>query len=356
MKRSDIGGQAVIEGVMMRSPEKIALAVRKPDGSISLTQPSISTVTQRHPILKKPFLRGVVMLCSSMAVGMKMITESAKIAGMEDMQAPSKLENAIAKKTNQSSENVMMFFAILLAVGLAVGLFFLLPSFLIGFLRPFIASSLVLNLIEGVLRILLFIGYVAFCSLIKDVRRTFQYHGAEHKTINCYEHEQPLDVEHVQKFTTKHPRCGTNYMLLVMVISVLVVSLTGFSGHFAIRALIRILLLPVVASLAYEVLRLAAKSDNWLCRILRAPGILLQRLTTHEPDDGMVEVALAAFKLALGYEREDIEEYVNALPRTQKQDTQPEGVQPEEGAGEAIKAADPLCALQETLPSQDLSV
>jgi uncharacterized protein YqhQ len=345
MKRCSIGGQAVMEGVMMRSPEgKIAMAVRRQDGGMELFSQD-APQKQRPRILKWPVVRGVVNFGSMMAMGVRMLSRSASMAGFEEeAEKPSKFEEFLAKKTGKSADSIMVGMAVFMAVVLAVALFFLLPSFITGLFRPLSLAPVVMNLIEGAVRILIFLGYVLAVSLLKDIRRTFMYHGAEHKVIACYEHEMPLDVEHARTCSTKHPRCGTNYLLLVMVISILVFSLTGFSGGYLARTGLRILLLPLVAGIAYEVLKLVGKSDSLPARIVRAPGMALQKLTTREPDDSMLEVSLTAFKKVLGYKDDEIPEYVKSLPR---QDAETLGGQePEDGAdsGDGL-AAEEVCAV-----------
>ncbi len=297
MKRTSIGGQAVLEGVMMRAPEGIAVAVRKGDEIVKKFYPYVSA-SKRKKFFGLPVVRGVVSFVESLTIGMKTLTYSADVLGLEEEETPSKFEEFIAKKTGKDAMKVMMGFAVVIAVAMAVGLFFILPNVLANFLRPLVASSLLMNLIEGLTRLIIFFGYIVLISGMKDIRRVFMYHGAEHKVIACYEAEEELNVENARTKARLHPRCGTNYLFLVMMVSIVFFSFFGWSMNPFLRLLIRIACIPVVAGLAYEVLKLAAKSDNALCRAVRFPGLMLQKLTTREPEDGMIEVALAAFDLA----------------------------------------------------------
>ncbi len=299
MKKSNIGGQGVLEGVMMRAPSMCGLAVRKQSGEIVYEKESITPVTEKNKFYKLPIVRGVVSFVDLMKFGIKTMTKSAKMYDdtTEDYK-PSKFENFVAKKSGKDIMDVAMLFAVVMAIGLAVGLFFILPSVLANIVRPYIESSLLMNLVEGGIRLLIFIIYIVLITFIKDIKRVFKYHGAEHKTINCFEHEEELTAKNVQKYRTLHPRCGTSYLLLVVVLSILLFSLLGWSPAWYARIGLRLLMLPVVAGLAYELLKFAAKSDSLFFRIIRWPGMMLQKLTTSEPDDAMVEVAIIAFKAA----------------------------------------------------------
>lgn len=277
MKVVNMGGQAVIEGVMIKAEHYASLAVRKKDGSISVTGEEIIPLKEKHKIAGWPIIRGVVNLCSQLALGYRMLTKSAYLAEGEE---------------EQDSE-WMGVFAGVLAIVLAVGLFMLLPSFLASWLFP--TRTIWMNLTEGGIRILIFVGYMAAVSIMKDMRRVFMYHGAEHRVLHCIEHELEPTVENTKKFKVVHPRCGTSYMFLVMVVSILVFSLLGGGDTIWIRAGLRIVLLPLVAGLAYEVLKLAARFDGIGARIIRTPGLWLQHLSTRIPDDDMVEVAAAAY-------------------------------------------------------------
>ena len=302
MKRCSVGGQAVMEGVMMRTPTGgIALAVRRSDGSIVTEYTRSPTKARKGTFLGFPIVRGVVAFVESLATGMQMMTRSAELFGEEiNSEKPSKFEEWLAKKTGKSVMDIAMVVAVVLAVVLALGLFVLLPS-LTTQLIPWKESTPTIwkSLTEGFVRLLIFLGYISAISLMKDIRRVYMYHGAEHKTIACYEHEDEMTVENAKKYTRLHPRCGTNYLFLVMAISILFFALLPYSENFFLRFLTRLVFIPLVAGISYEVLKLAAASDQLWARIIRAPGLGLQYLTTREPDKEMLEVALAAFHLAI---------------------------------------------------------
>ncbi|MDL2217320.1 DUF1385 domain-containing protein [Christensenellaceae bacterium OttesenSCG-928-M15] len=294
-----VGGQAVMEGVMMKSPTVIAMAVRTGDGQIVTdVQPYVSK-SKKGTLLGLPVIRGVVSFVESLTVGMKCITKSAELYGEEIEEEPGRFEKWLSKVTGKSIDKIVIGVAVVLAIILAVGLFFMLPTFISGLLTKGMEStSVVKALIEGVVRLCIFLGYLFAIRMMKDAKRLFMYHGAEHKVIACYEHEAPLTPESAKQFTRFHPRCGTNYMFLVMAVSILFFALVGFNANFWLRLLSRLIFLPIVAGLSYEVLRFGAK-ENVFSRIVRKPGLALQRLTTIEPDEEMLEVAIAAFELAM---------------------------------------------------------
>lgn len=298
---SSVGGQAVMEGVMMKSPTGVALAVRRADGTIATRYDNWTTRAQKGTFWGLPIIRGVVTFIESLTTGMNTLTESAKLAGEDIEEEPTKFEKWLSEKLGKSVESVVIGIAVILAVALSVGLFFMLPLGLSSLIFGKAASvaGVWKSLTEGLVRLIIFIGYIAFCSSIKDVKRTFMYHGAEHKTIACYEAEEELTPENAAKHSRLHPRCGTNYLFLVMAVSILFFAAIGWNASFAVRLAMRIAFLPVVAGLSYEVLRLAARYDNWFTRIIRAPGMALQRITTKEPTADMLEVAIAAFNLAM---------------------------------------------------------
>ncbi len=275
------GGQAVIEGVMMRGPAHRAVAVRRPDESIVVDEKSVGSITQRFPALKLPFIRGVVMLFESLIMGIQALAYSAEQAmGEEEEEQLSKWE---------------IFLTIAFSLGLAIVLFIVIPTSLTYFTASAIQDNFARNIIEGVIRLGVFLGYVLAVSRMKDIQRVFMYHGAEHKVINAFEAGKELTVETVQKFSTLHPRCGTSFLLIVILIKVVIFSGVTASGLFG-QIFFRILLLPVVAGVAYELLKLSGKyQDRGLCRIFIAPGLWMQKLTTNEPDDSQVEVAIKAF-------------------------------------------------------------
>ncbi|MGI6150912.1 MAG: DUF1385 domain-containing protein [Christensenellales bacterium] len=296
-KICSIGGQALLEGVMMKSPSRVAMAVRRQDGRIQASEGEYTPLTKKKKWYSWPIVRGCVSFYESMKSGMESMTYAATALG-EVEEEPSKFE-WMSNKLGKSVESVVFGTAIVLGIALAVGLFVLLPSFLGKLLAGDGATPFALNLIEGGVRILILIGYMASMNLIKDIRRVFMYHGAEHKTIAAYEEGLLLTVENVRPMSRLHPRCGTNYLFLVAFISILFYSVVGFTGHWALKSLLKIALLPLVAGASYEVLKAAAKSDHILARVARWPGMMLQHITTREPEDDMLEVSIAAFELAL---------------------------------------------------------
>lgn len=300
-KVCSIGGQAVMEGVMMKSPTGVAMAVRRADGTIATSYDNWTTRAKKGTFLGLPIIRGVVTFIESLSTGMTTLTKSAKLAGEDIDEEPTRFEKWLSEKLGKSVESVVVGIAVLLAVVLSVGLFFLLPlgisSLIFGGLAD--VAGVWKSLTEGLIRLIIFIGYIMLCASIKDVKRTFMYHGAEHKTIACYEAEEELTPDNAMKHSRLHPRCGTNYLFLVMAVSILFFAAIGWNASFALRLVMRIAFLPIVAGLSYEVLRFAAKYDNAFTRIIRAPGMALQRITTKEPTEDMLEVAITAFNLAL---------------------------------------------------------
>ena len=281
--KPNVGGQAVIEGVMMRGYDKIAVAVRQPDGKIVVDVNPVSSVSDRYPILKKPLLRGVVALIESLVMGMKALAYSAQISGDEDEQMDSK----------------EMALTIAVSVAVAVILFIVLPTWSMRFLKSVTENHVALNLAEGVLRMAIFLIYISAISSMKDIKRVFQYHGAEHKTIYTYEAGLPLEVENVRPFTTLHPRCGTNFLMIVMLISIFIFAFLGWPD-LVTRILSRVLLMPVIAGVSYEIIRFAGKNiDKPWVKAAIFPGLCLQKLTTREPDDEQIEVAIASLKAVL---------------------------------------------------------
>ena len=290
-----------MEGVMMKSPTGVAMAVRRADGTIATSYDNWTTRAKKGTFLGLPIIRGVVTFIESLSTGMTTLTESAKLAGEDIDEETTRFEKWLSEKLGKSVESVVVGIAVLLAVVLSVGLFFLLPlgisSLIFGGLAD--VAGVWKSLTEGLIRLIIFIGYIMLCASIKDVKRTFMYHGAEHKTIACYEAEEELTPDNAMKHSRLHPRCGTNYLFLVMAVSILFFAAIGWNASFALRLVMRIAFLPIVAGLSYEVLRFAAKYDNAFTRIIRAPGMALQRITTKEPTEDMLEVAITAFNLAL---------------------------------------------------------
>ncbi len=300
-KKCSVGGQAVMEGVMMKSPEGIAMAVRRVDGSIATEFKPEKTKAQKGTFYGLPIVRGVVSFIESLVIGVNTISRSAELAGEDITEEPTRFEKWLAKVFGKSVEKVMMGVAVVLAVALSVGLFFVLPTFVSSliFKNADNVARIWKSLAEGGVRLLIFIGYLIFCSALKDIRRVYMYHGAEHKTIACYEADEPLCPDNAMKHSRLHPRCGTNYLFLVMAVSILFFAAIGWSDNFLIRLATRLIFLPVVAGLSYELLKFAAKYDNFLTKAIRAPGMALQYLTTREPEPDMIEVAIAAFNLAM---------------------------------------------------------
>lgn len=277
-----VGGQAVIEGVMMRGPELTATAVRDPSGKIQVEVKPVHSISERFPILKKPFIRGTVSLIESLVIGMKSLSYSAKMAGEEDEQL-----------TDKEMAGTIVFALVLASI-----LFIAIPTGAAKLFHVITADPVFLNLMEGFLRLIIFLAYIWGISRMKDIRRVFQYHGAEHKTIHCYEAGLPLTVVNVQQFSRLHPRCGTNFLLIVMLVSIFVFAFLGWPS-LAERIASRILLLPVVAGISYEIIRLAGRSDNKIIQTAIKPGLWLQYLTTRPPADDMVEVAIESVKAVL---------------------------------------------------------
>jgi len=327
MKKSNIGGQGVLEGVMMRAPSMSGLAVRKASGKIVYEKQKIKSATQKNKFYKLPIIRGLVSFVEMMGFGVKTLTKSAK---MFDEQAgdykPSRFEKFLADKTGRDIMDIAMVVAVIVAIGLAVGIFFVIPNVLTGLLDDRIESGFLKTLIEGGIRLLLFFIYVISITFVKDIKRVFQYHGAEHKTINCYEHEEELTAQNVQKYKTLHPRCGTSYLLLVMVISILLFSVISWDLSYFARLGLRLLMLPVVAGISYEFLKFAAKGDSLFFRVIRWPGMMLQKLTTSEPEDAMVEVAIVAFKAAEDELSDDeLRALADSFDRSPKKEEEPIG-------------------------------
>jgi len=299
VKKSTIGGQGVLDGVMMRSPAKSALAVRAASGEL-LTK-TWPTKQHRAKIARWPVIRGVIAFIDSLVGGMGVIMDAAKLSDSvaDEEYQPNRFERFVAKKTGKSAMDVMMTFAVVLAIALAIGLFFILPTLITGWLKGSIRSSLLINLIDGGVRIAIFMIYMLLIAQMKEIKDVFRYHGAEHKTVSCYEHDEELTVENVQKYKTLHPRCGTSYILLVLIVTILVYACLGWNDNIWLRFGTRLLLLPVIAGLAYEVLKFGARGERLIFRIVRWPGMQLQRLTTAQPRDDQVEAAILAFQMAL---------------------------------------------------------
>ncbi len=319
-KYVDIGGQGVLEGVMMRSPAHSALVVRKEDGSLAVKE--WDNKKRTSALFKVPVLRGIINFVDMMKMGVGTTLEAAKLLEIEE--EPTKFEKYVEKKTGKNSFDVMMIFGVVLGLALAVGIFFILPTLITSFIKGSIENSLILNLIDGAVRMLIFIGYLSLIRNVKEIKRVFGYHGAEHRTITTNEQKEELTVENVKKRKNLHPRCGTSFLLLVMVITILIYSLLGWSDNMFVRLGIRLAMLPIIAGLSYELLKFLAHHDNVVTRALRWPGMQLQRLTTANPDDGMIECAILAFEMALQKKSpEELEELKDSFDRSEKTEENP---------------------------------
>lgn len=302
MKRTNIGGQAILEGVMMRGKKMYAVAIRKPDKEIVVDKKNVKSYKDRPAILRLPIIRGAVALVDSLVIGMKTITYSAEFLDIEE-EEPSKLDKYIEKKFGDKFNDILIGFSVVIAIIMAIGLFMVLPTWISSFLNGIIPGTWALGIIEGIVRILIFLLYLVLITKMNDIKRLFQYHGAEHKTINCFEDEQDLTVENVKNHSRFHKRCGTSFLLIVMVVSMLVFVFVRVDT-VSMRVLSRIILFPVIAGISYELIKWAGNSDSKFVQIISAPGMCLQRLTTAEPDDSMIEVAIAAMKGVLEDEPE----------------------------------------------------
>ena len=298
------GGQALIEGIMMRGPKKQAVVVRKPDGELEIQEKELKFIKDKHPVLGWPLIRGVVNFCDSMYNGVTALMFSAQFAADgEEEEEPSKFEAWLENKLG--SDKAAAFFttlAVVLGVGMSIGLFFLLPTLLGTAVTLVTDSMLVRNVAESLLKLAIFVGYLALCSRMKDIHRVFEYHGAEHKTIFCYEAGLPLTVENVRKQPRHHPRCGTSFLFMVIAISI-IVSTIVFAiwpvHHPLLRFLAHLLMLPIIVGVSYEFNRWAGRHDGPITKLLTAPGLWLQNFTTFEPDDSMIEVGIKALELVL---------------------------------------------------------
>lgn len=311
-RKTSIGGQAVLEGVMMRGKSGIATAVRDQDGVIRLEADRLKPQSEVNKIAKLPIIRGAVNFFSSMVTGVKILMRSAEVYGEEESSEPSRFEKWLAKTFKIDVMSVVISLGVVLGLAFSIGLFFVIPHFLGKLFSTYVTDKLIwVNLFEGLVRILIFVGYVLLTSLMKDIKRTYMYHGAEHKTITCYEKGLELTVENVKACRRVHDRCGTTFMFFVMFISILVFSVFGaiFPNltNGALKLISKLALLPLVAGLSYELLKLLAKTESPLVYPLKLPGLLIQRITTSEPDDGMIEVAITAFNKVLKMDEDENE-------------------------------------------------
>lgn len=302
-----IGGQAVIEGVMMRGKKLYALAVRTPKKEIVVEKTPIKPAAERCKILGWPIIRGVVAFVDSLVMGMKVTTKSATLAGLDDIEydQESKFEKWLESKFGDKLADYLIYFSVAVSIILCIGIFMVLPTFLGGAVTNLLHGDATLrSVIEGVIKIVIFVGYMFLVSQMKDIKRVFMYHGAEHKTINCFESGEELTVENVRHNTRFHKRCGTSFLVIVMLVSIILFFFIR-TDVLWLRVLSRIILVPAIAGISYEFIRYAGKHDNWLVNIISAPGIAMQIITTSEPDDSMIEVAIASLNAVLEEEPEE---------------------------------------------------
>ena len=297
MKKQNVGGQAVIEGVMMQSKSYRAIAVRKSDGEIKLKKERIRSWVQDKKIDKIPFLRGAFVLFETMIQGMKSLNYSSEFFLEEDEEEDA-IDKFLKRIFKDKANEVIMSVCLVLAMLFSVCLFFLIPTTISGLFSSFIKSSIILNLIEGIIRISILLLYMLGISKNKDIERVFMYHGAEHKAIYCYESGLELTVENAKKFTTLHPRCGTNFLFIVMFTSIILFSFFGWP-NILVRLVMRIICVPIVAGISYEIIKFLGKYNNILSKIVAYPGMMLQHITTNEPDDEQLEVAIKALKAVI---------------------------------------------------------
>lgn len=291
MKSSNIGGQAVLEGIMMKNKDRYAVAVRKPDREIEVDVQEYKSVIPWKTVFKIPFIRGIFSFVDSLVLGMKTLMYSASF--FEDEEGDAKELSAEEAEKEEKKERILMNLTVAFSVVLAIGIFMVLPYFLSNLVRGYVASRWVLTIVEGVIRVGIFLAYIALISRMKDIQRTFMYHGAEHKCINCIEHGLELNVENVRKSSRQHKRCGTSFLFFVMIVSI-IFSFFITAESQVLRVLLRIALMPLIAGVSYEIIRLAGNSDHCLVNFLSRPGLLIQNMTTKEPDDSMIEVAIRA--------------------------------------------------------------
>ena len=299
-----IGGQALIEGIMMRGPEKQSIVVRSPEGLVVKTE-QLKLISKKYPFLGWPLIRGIVNFGGSMVGGVKALMYSAEFFPEEEEAEPSKFEQWLEQKLgSEKMEKAVIYLAAILGIAMSVGLFILLPTFLVGLIPGLNGVYFARNLLEGLVKIAVFMGYMILVSKMKDMKRVFSYHGAEHKTIRCYEAELPLTVENVRQQTRKHPRCGTSFLLVVICISILAGAVIRVDNTLARMGLHLLLLLPIV-SVSYELNRWVGRHDNRFTPLLTAPGQWMQNFTTYEPDDSMIEVAITALEQVLPEQKGD---------------------------------------------------
>lgn len=305
---TSIGGQAVLEGVMMRGPKEIATAVRKSTGEIVIDKQPVNSFVVNHHLDKVPIVRGVISFFESLIVGVKCLMFSADQYDLDDGETyeQSKFEKWLDGKFGDKIKDIAIYFSVVVALAFSVVLFMLLPHFLSSLVGRFTDNTLILNTLEGVIKLVIFMTYIILISRMKDIQRVFEYHGAEHKSIACYESGAELTPANAAKCSRLHPRCGTSFLLIVMIVSILIYACLPWKNtSFGLRIAYRLLLLPVVAGVSYEILKFAGRSKNKCVRILTMPGLLLQKFTTREPDESQLEVAIASLKAVLTGNKED---------------------------------------------------
>ena len=309
MKYSGIGGEAVIEGIMMRNGARYSIAVRKPDGKIELKLTDFKPYTERFKLARVPFFRGSFAFVESMVIGMKALTYSASFfEDDEEDETPGKFELWLEKVFGDKLDKVIIAVSMAVAFIMALVIFLWLPLFVAGILNNFIQNETIMAVIEGIIRVAIFILYIKLISNSGDIRRTFMYHGAEHKCINCIEHGLPLNVDNVAVSSKEHKRCGTSFLIIVMLIAILFFMVIRVHNPL-LRFASRIVLMPVIAGVSYEFLRLAGRSENPVINLLSKPGLMMQRLTTFEPDDSMIEVAIEAVEAVFDWKKYQAEEF-----------------------------------------------
>ena len=313
MKRKSIGGQAVMEGIMMKNMDQYAVAVRKPDHEIEIMHGEYKSLGDRYAICRLPIIRGVVNFGESLYIGMRTLTYSSAFYEEEETE-PGKVEQFLTRIFGDKLESVLMGVTIVFSVVLALGIFMLLPFYLSDLMKRYITSYTIRTLLEGVIRVGIFLLYIWLISKMEDIKRVFMYHGAEHKTINCLEHGEDLTPENIKKYSRFHKRCGTSFMLIVMIVSI-VVFLFIRVDQVALKCLLRIVLVPLIAGISYEFIRLAGRSDSKLVNALSKPGMSLQFFTTKEPDEDMIEVAIASVESIF-----DWRSYVEAMRNGELED------------------------------------
>ncbi len=300
MKSSNIGGQAVLEGIMMKNGDRYAVAVRKPDKEIEVRVEDYKSIVPWKSVKKIPFIRGIFSFVDSLVLGMKTLTYSASFYEDGEDEGEEMTAEELAKQ--EKKEQMFMNLTVVLSIVLAIAIFMILPYFLSDFLKKYVVSRWGMTIIEGVIRVAIFLGYIALVSHMKDIQRTFMYHGAEHKCINCIEHGMELKVENVRKSSKQHKRCGTSFLFFVMIVSIIFCFFITAESQ-VLRVLIRIALMPLIAGVSYEIIRLAGNSENPVVNALSRPGLWVQNMTTKEPDDSMIEVAIRAVEAVFDWKK-----------------------------------------------------